>query len=236
MFNVTEFKSRLDAYGGPARKNLFFMEIYGSNSSYIEDEALRFFCKTVTMPGINLDTTSYNPRNFGMGEIMTTGQTPDPLSAIFIMDDNQRVMSFFHEWMQQISNYDTSQGLNTGMRNNSDHLPYELGYKDDYSKNMVIRQFSIGNRPMQYVCELTKVFPIQISPIDLSWEDNNTYSTLSVNFSYKNIRFSANMSEYEESRRARSGIDYFRSIGDVATMSVNDLVNAETRISTGDRR
>lgn len=229
MFNINQFKSKINDYGGPARSNLFFVEIFGNESNYIPSETLRFFCKSVTFPGINLDVAQYNPRNFGMSESMPSGITPDPLSCMFIVDNEQRVTSYFHEWARQIVNYDASQGFDKGTPSNSEHQVYEVEYKNRYSKRMIIRLFSIGNRVMQYVCDLSEVWPTQVSGFNLSWEENDTYITLPVNFAYKTINFSANDPTYAQSRRSEGGLDFFTSIGETAPLSIQKLVNTETR-------
>lgn len=205
----------MDRYGGPARQNLFVVELSPTNSEFIPVNDLRFFCKTVSVPGINLNVAEYKPYGFGLDQAMPMGLNKDPLTCIFMLDSNHRVLSFFHEWMQSIVNYDTSRGINAPSGSDPDHLPYEIGYKKDFSVRMTIRIFSSSDRDVFYECVLDGVYPIQVSPLEMSWESNNTISTLPVTFSYSDIKMQGTRAGEVLNNFSRSigYIDRFNSIG-----------------------
>lgn len=203
MFRINEFKSKLDSYGGPQRLNIFTVELFGSNSNYINSADIKFFCKTVQLPGINLNTMPYSPTGFGLQQMMPMGMTPDTFNAVFIMDSNHNILSFFHDWMQAIYNFDYSNGSLAPSYRDEDHLPYELGYKSEYALNMLIRVYSYHDELTYYDYLLTDVFPTQLGSIDLSWDTNDSYATLPVNFSFSSIKVSGTGTGKIENDRTR---------------------------------
>lgn len=221
MFNINEFKSRLDDFGGPSRTGLFVAEFYGSNpdGSRINDESLRFFCKSITMPGINFSVMDYSPRNFGMPESVPVGFGATALNALFIMDSDHQIMTFFHEWAQNVGNYNALDGFYQGNPRSNNQLAYEFNYKEDYALSMIIRHFSTGPDSIGYMnsyeCVLNGVYPTEISPVNLSWETASDPATLSVNLTYSKFKFTGTQSGVN-SPRGNSIIDYYTDLGDVS--------------------
>ena len=54
VFNLNDFKAKLEQYGGPAKKNLFTVEFVSNNQTQIERDLI-FFCKDINLPGLQLD-------------------------------------------------------------------------------------------------------------------------------------------------------------------------------------
>lgn len=227
-FNINEFKSKMDQYGGPAKNNLFLLELGSTDSSFIDSRDLRFFCKSVTMPGVNLSVADYNPRNFGLSEKIPVGINQDPLNAVFILDNSHRVISFFHEWMRFVLNFNGNGIYNTNTRN-TEQLPYELNYKSDYAVSMFIRHFSTTGVGQFYDCRLEGVYPTEIQPAALSWDDGEV-STLSVNFSYSSIEFIGYPYDVSQTTTSEAQgqrlIDYYKSIGNNA-LAIQQEVNTQ---------
>lgn len=218
-FNLNQFKSKLNQFGGPAKNSLFVVEFYDTNSDYVGNRELSFFCQTVTVPGINIATTEYNPRNFGMSESIPTGMTHTQFNAVFICDSQHRIVSFFHEWLRNVLNYEDSGDF--ANPRNSEQLPYEINYKSDYAVNAAVKQYSTDAsefNPKFYTCELTGVYPTDVSLSTFSW-DSSDYTTLSVNFSYSSIKFKNQLPKNIERSSETPGtrlIDYYTSIGSVS--------------------
>lgn len=215
-FNINQFKSKLDQFGGPAKNNLFVVEFYNTDSDFVGNRELSFFCQTVTVPGINLSTADYNPRNFGMTESIPTGMTHTQFNAVFLCDSQHRIVSFFHEWIRNVVNFEDT-GDFTNPRN-PEQLPYEINYKSDYAVNASVKQYSTDAyefNPKFYECELTGVYPTDVATSTFSW-DNGEYTTLSVNFSYSSIKFKNQLPkniERSSEVRGRRLVDYYTSIG-----------------------
>ena len=60
---------------------------------------------------------------------------------------------------------------------------YKVGYKKDYSTDIIIQQLNMKNLPVHGV-KLEKAFPINMSPIDLSNATENDYVRMTVTFAY----------------------------------------------------
>ena len=196
-FSIDAFKSAMDRYGGPARNNIFSVQFSslqtGSawETSEFNSRDLMFFCKAVTLPGISLSVFDYRPTNIEMPQSVPFAMNHEQLECVFIVEDQHKVYSYFHNWMQQIINYNTD-GLSGGAvqspSNDTNYyqMPYELGYKKDYVQTMTIRKYSksptLNND--NYTCSIYGVYPTSIGSTTLSWDENDTYTVLPVSFSY----------------------------------------------------
>lgn len=243
VFNIQEFKSKMNQYGGPALTNLFVVELYSSNSDFVPNGDIRFFCKTASLPSLTFDSIDYKPNTIGIPQAMPTGMGSDPIECVFMLDSDHKIMSFFHEWGQNIFNYDVSNGLYAPNSRDQDQLPYELGYKkgpSGYSMRMSIKHFSPHNPESYYECILEDVYPKTIGGINLSWEENDTPATLPVSFSYSSFKMSATSTGPIENARSRGFgyLDDFASIGQrgQAFNTINrnntlqNIVNRVTRV------
>jgi len=237
-FNINEFKSRLDRYGGPAKTSLFTVELTGPN---IQDNELLFFCKNVTLPGIDVETISYRQNGIDLPQSMPTAINREPLSCIFMLDSEHRVLSFFHTWMQRVVNYSTQGGNFASV---DDQLPYELGYKDEYSCRMVIKYYSndaASTETKFYEVVLDGVFPITVQSIDLAWENNDSFATLPVAFTYSRIQYSSEIRGIPSERNTRGNglLDLISNIGQVGQLvnqqlvpqGIQDAINTYTRVT-----
>lgn len=195
-FNINTFKSKVfnTKYGGLGRPTFFELRVSGlpgpiDTSDRISDD-LRFFCTTASFPGISLTTFNYYPDSIGLPQSVPTGIEYAPLSAIVLLDDNHKIISFFHRWMQAVYNFDSIDKLSPRAAD-SNHFPHEIGYKKDYSCKIDIINYSAHNPNNFYQFELFDAYPYQFSPLDLSWDMDNAISRASVQFSYSKFRVKA---------------------------------------------
>jgi hypothetical protein len=216
-FNINEFKSVMNKYGGPSRKNLYVVEIaslpLGNDGMSVRD--LRFFCQSAAIPGLNYTVADYYPNGFGVRHSIPTSYQPDPFNAVFMLDSDHMVLRFFHRWMQAVLNYNYADGPFSQVGN---QLPFEIGYKSDYATNITIKHFSTnstGEFDQFYQYDLFDVFPTQISGVDLSWADNDSFATATVNFAYSHIAFSGAVkgSPTERFSRGTGLLELINSIG-----------------------
>ena len=178
---IQEFKSK---FKNPARNNLFYVRLTNiGKKGDMSPNDLEFFCKSVTIPGFNLKTFDYSSTNYGLTQMIPFGLNSEPLNCTFMLDSEHKVLDYFHHWMNDIVKYD-KRNIKTSIRDQ-----YELGYIEDYGATMEIYQLSSdgtyeGDR---YVTRLTDVFPTNISSISMSWDENDSYATLPIQFSYSSI-------------------------------------------------
>ena len=239
-FNINEFKSTLNKYGGPSRKHLFVVEITNvppfNDGMSLRD--LRFFCQTAQAPGINVTVTDNYPNGFGVRQSIPTQMTHTPFNAVFMLDSDHKVIRFFHQWMQSVVNFDYTRG---GYSSINDQLPYEVGYVKDISTRIVIRSYSTdSNGYYEYVLE--DAFPTEVSGETLSWSDTDTYATATVNFAYSHLSVSGfKPGTYTE--RDTRGTGYLELINRIGTSgqlinqgnlptSIQDAINSFTNFNT----
>lgn len=198
MFNINEFKSRIEKHGGPARTSLFVVS-FGANGripEFISTDDIKFFCQTITMPGVNLDLLQYKQGGIGYPEFMPMNSTPDTLNGLFMLDSNHRIMSFFHNWINSIINVSGEAGPSPrGLER------HEINYKSEYTTTMAIDFFSAYDQNRVYKCIYEGVFPTQVGSLNLNWGDNDSIATLPINFSFNKMIYSGFESISSENSR-----------------------------------
>lgn len=187
-FNINEFKSTINRYGGNARTSLFEVTISGVpvSTGIISEGDLRFFCQSVSVPGINLDTVLHKASGFGFPESIPMSVQPDTLNTVFMLDSNHRVITFFHRWISSVMNIggirsDTSTGLPL----------HQIEYKNRYTaSSLLVRHYSTHDPFRAYEYRYEGVYPTQVSPIELAWANKDTIATATINFSYSKMIYS----------------------------------------------
>jgi hypothetical protein len=239
-FSVSEFKSKLQKHGGVARKNLFVVEIYDNgltSQPIIEPGDLRFFCKTTSLPGINVVVQDYFPNGFGVRQSIPTAASTGDVNLVFMLDSDHKVLSFFHRWMQKVVNYDVSSGIFSAV---DDQLPFEFGYKNEYTTTISIKFYSTDSE-QYYEYILYDAFPTQVSPVDVSWDDNDSYATMTVNIAFSNMKVTAARIGTPSSRNSRGQglLEFLNSVGRTAQLinqnsklpkTIQDSINSFTRV------
>lgn len=243
-FNITDFKSTFERFGGPARASLFEVRISklprGINS-LVGPRDFRFFCQTVTIPGLNIEqATSVNVGQ--KAQIFPVGVTNETVNTVFMMDSDHQILSFFHSWMQNVVNYGTEAGMYSSV---DGKLPYEIGYKDEYSTDITIHHYTTDSfENSYYETKLEKAYPISIGDVNLSWSDNDSFLTLPVAFSYERIQYSGELAGSNSSalNRGNGLLDIIGAVAGFADVvkqtvnqnsrprSVQDAVNRLTRV------
>ena len=238
-FNINEFKSNVNKFGGYAHPGLF--QVIFTNtppvSSTAEARDLSFFCTAVNTPGMQVNTVNYEavaqrPKAFPMS------MNSEPVNAIFMLDSNHQILSFLHGWMQRVINYSTVGG---NFAEIDEQLPYEMGYKDEYSCRMTIRHFSThGNGSTYYETILDNVFPVAIGDVELDWSQKDTPASVAVGFAYDRIQYSGERAGIPTSRlnRGLGLLDLITTIGIISQtfdlgfrpQSVQDAVNKFTSV------
>lgn len=240
-FSINEFKSQMDWFGGPARGSLFELQIvnFPGVKSRANSRDLVFFCKNAIIPGVVLQTASYEPVA-QMRKLMPVGWNVEPVQTLFMLDSDHQVLSFFHSWIQNIINYSTAKGAFAEV---DGKLPFEIGYKDEYSANIIIRQYSTNYEKtgQYYEVVLRNAYPMMIGDVDLSWENNDQYSVLPVSFQYDEIEYAGEKIGSPTARFGRGNgiLGLLNQIGafgqligqDLVPRSVQDAVNKYTRVT-----
>jgi hypothetical protein len=185
-FNISNFKTTIDKYGGPARTSLYEVRIYKgreTNSALDPQTEFQFFCQRANFPGIKIETAAMTAVS-QRPALFPTVITNEPLALTFMVDSDHQILSFFHNWIQRVLNYSTKDGTFGAIgEGTAAQFPYELGYKDDYACRMAIRHYStesLGEKYYEVVLE--DVYPYAISDMELSWAETDTVLAVRVDF------------------------------------------------------
>jgi hypothetical protein len=247
-FNIQQFNSKVKKYG-LAKNNLFIVEIGipPAVRAELRDipviNDIRFFCRNVTLPEMDLITTDIQPQGFGALQRRPQAMNFPILPAIFMMDSEFGVMKFFHRWTQAIINYDTSSG-NRGVVNNQ--LPFEMGYKKEYETTMKITVYSYGGgggKNNVYEYTFGGVYPVNVGNVAEDWESSADIMVLPVGFTYDTMKVTGAKSPVVqglEGLGANGLLSWFSSINTVAQAikgisrprNIQDAINQITNVST----
>ena len=213
LFNISDFRAKLNKRQGISKTNLFVVDIHAIGDETFADGDLRFFCHSANIPGMSLMVNEYRPRGIGLPDMIPTGFNLEIGSFIFFVDSKLDVMKFFHNWHQRI--------INTNDRSLSAEvdgaLPYELGYKDEYSGTIVIRMYTSGTTANFIEFTMREAFPINIGSVELAWGDTDQFAQIPIAFAASSFETTSQISgrEANESNRAHGVLDFMKSIGSI---------------------
>jgi len=183
-FNISEFSAQINRKG-LAKNNLFFVTITPPNMDVgVPAGDLSFLCRSVQIPGLNIDTTGIQNQGYGRPESRPTGMSFENLETEFMVDSDFGVSRFFHRWVQRVVNYDNSAGYNY---EHQKMLPFETNFKHNYAGTIVVFVYSYGE-DMKYRYEFQNAFPIQTGSVTHAWADQTEVLTMPISFAYDSYR------------------------------------------------
>jgi hypothetical protein len=165
-FNLNDFKGALKLEG--ARPTLFSASINFPVGA--SDRDFTFHCKAAQLPGKTIGTIEVP--YFGRKIKVAGDQTFAEWTVTVIHEEKRHadptnVRSNFELWM---SNINTTVGNVRTLSN--------------YKANAAVRQYAkVGGSPIQ-LYSFKGMFPTDISPIDVSWESNDTIEEFTVTLQY----------------------------------------------------
>jgi hypothetical protein len=192
LFNIDEFYAELAARGTikTSKFKLFFTlpPCFDGDpeQSYfkglVRDMELRV-CQA-EIPGITHNTVNVNRYGYGSADKQPIVPNFGDVQISIIADAAGDFWRFFHKWMNKVINSDVSSGEFYGRTETNvgkDLLPYEIGYKDDYARQVGISWYSDDGTEAQQVV-LNEAFPTAVSEVKLDWGDQGEVVRFMVNF------------------------------------------------------
>lgn len=186
-FNIEEFKSVIGSKG-VLPTNLFLVTLQSAGlSSSVNNIAtaqglggtgleMSFFCMKTDLPGLDLMTETNIIHGTGPVEVFPYSMAFTDVDLQFIGDARGQILSFFHNWMNSIVDFNAN-GLNT----RSSRF-YKVSYKETYVCNIEIVVFDPhSNQIMRY--NLIDAFPTRLGQIAMSW-DQTSFMNINVSFKY----------------------------------------------------
>jgi hypothetical protein len=193
-FNIQNFSSKVSSLG-VAKNNLFVVtlttprRLNNLSQATISTENLSFLCHSAVLPGIDLGVRTVRPDNLGTAQRRPNGVVDyNVIPLSFYVDEDFKVMKFFHKWMQGIVNYDASRGK---FNSDNDRLPFEVSYKDDYVSTIMIDVYSGNSFEKKYSYKLNNAFPVSMNDVSLDWGNGAEVMKLGIGFSYDQLQASS---------------------------------------------
>ena len=181
---ISQFKSAL--IGGGARPNLFEVELTTLPDGITWDaDIFRYMCKAAQMPGQNIASIDIPFR----GRIFKVAgdRTIDNWSITVIQDEDFRLRNAFESWTQQIARLDNNLGATDPSAYMVNAKVFQLGRgstpastNSDGTSNTVLKEY-----------EFVDIFPITVSPIDLSYDSGDTIEEFTVEFAVHSVNLVA---------------------------------------------
>jgi hypothetical protein len=134
---------------------------------HIDNQFLRelnFNCEFVSLPGATF-STSDDPLRIGPTKTFPVLQTFERLVIGFISSANMQEFRFFKAWQELIINKKT----------------HVVGYYNDYFASVTISQLDLQDK-VSLKMKVKEIYPIQITPIALSYSSGSQVSKFTVSF------------------------------------------------------
>jgi hypothetical protein len=178
MFSITSFKNSVKI----VRPNLFFAEVTlpsgiataASASNF--NSSFRFRCQATEFPGRTIATN--DDQSFGPTTKFAYDVTYNDLNLQIIASEDMAERKVFETWMDNIvTKSGTSGGNGTGGF---------VRYYNDYAQGGKVTIYQVNDQRVQLAkCTLNGAFPIGIGPMNLTWEEFDSYQRFSVTIAYR---------------------------------------------------
>ena len=160
-FSISNFMSRVDNLGGPAKRHKFSVEVHPppSMKSSVTADTINFLAKTASFPAKALATTDY--RYGGKFSLVVPYETTyEPVSITFMNTANQSPRIFWNDWFNHIQNMTT----------------YNMQYYEKFVGTVELHQYldedeSIDPSNASYSVTLFEAYPKGMSAIEVGWEN-----------------------------------------------------------------
>ena len=213
--NIETLKAELNTTGGLYKPSLYVVQISRKNNiPFFEGgKPLEMvLANSAALPGIQIITNDYKRQGYGTFDRRPFGVMVTDIPITFFVDNNGEVLNAFNKWANDIvfigegtkgkNGIVEEHAINTVQASrpsagvpNSQQL-FEVGYRDDYLST--IRIFCLtgaktneggneadlsGMSMVEYT--LNEAYPIQIGDISVAWNDNDSFATLPVQFTFR---------------------------------------------------
>ena len=238
-FDISTFRSELNALGGVMRTNMFQVEIaVPPFLSNIDSRTLTFFCMATNLPGINLVAKQVQRYGYGPLEKMPFGFDNADISLNFIGDADGVILNFFNDWMRGAVEVSSDSGPNSpvqGRPNQSAPMnPYLVNYKENYQSEVSINVFDSTGNNLAYNVNLNNAFPISVGEIYLNWGNLDNFMIIPVRFSFVDTSYSTN-GPGGLLQLVSNGLSYLENYvgGQIATSTLSQTVDATSSSISG---
>lgn len=203
-FNVEEFRSRLNANKGLMRTNKFHIRIPvpqvllgGAYNGTPVSRYMEFYIQDASMPGYDLVIGNVRRWSYGPNEARPYSGNVNAFQMTINVDGNGDTHELISRWISAIMPHDITRGISGsythgGGTNNQ----YLLTYKNRYATSIEVTAFREDGAPTMSF-ELIEAFPSNITPINVSWGDNNQIAQFQATFQYLDFTKTTNQTQQQ---------------------------------------
>lgn len=170
-FTISEFREAFST--GIARPNLWHAELTNTNANLLIPSKFKFRCERAEIPGrtvATVDDTGSGPTLKLPYEI-----TYNDIEITIICANDMEERKYFEKWIDVIvgnKNESTGGGL--------------ISYYSLFAKGNTLKLSQLDDLNAKKITyTLHDIYPIGISPMNLSWEETNTYQRFNVTMNYR---------------------------------------------------
>jgi hypothetical protein len=178
MFSISAFKNAVKV----VRPNLFFAEVTlpptvaaaAGNNSF--NNTFRFRCQATEFPGRTIATN--DDISFGPTTKFAYDVTYNDINLQIIASEDMIERKVFETWMDNIvTKSGTTGGNGTGGF---------VRYYNDYAQGGKVTIYQVNDQRLQLAkVDLNGAFPIGMGPMNLTWEEFDSYQRFSVTIAYR---------------------------------------------------
>lgn len=134
---------------------------------------INMWCDGASIPGVFSQGPEIRQSGYGPTEKRAISAVFPDVDLTFIVDASSRNWHLFRSWMNLKHNYDGAKGLyqSTSFAGRNPMSYGEIAFPEDYLTNVIISQFSDDGTEQSRVI-LRDAHPVAVSPMKLSWKDD----------------------------------------------------------------
>lgn len=172
MFSITKFKASTKNL----RSNQFFVEVFGVPNTVVGynniNSTLGMRCESTEFPGRSIATS--DDISFGPTVKLAYDMTYADINLGIMSSEDMSERKLFEEWMNAIVTPSRTSG--------GGHIKYY----EDYASSAKVVIYQINEQNTQIAkCTCYGAFPVSIGPINLAWDENDTYQRFAVTIAYR---------------------------------------------------
>ena len=170
-FNVAEFRANM--IGDGARPNLFSVNLLFPSivtNGTTAGQQTTFMAKAAQLPGSTIGTVSQY--YFGRELKFAGNRNFNQWTVTIINDENFNIRNALESWMNSINSHAGNLRASNAVSPTS------------YSSDGLVTQYGKTNSVLKQY-KFVGLFPVDISPIDLGWDQNDSIEEYSVTFDYQ---------------------------------------------------
>jgi hypothetical protein len=181
-FSVQNIKSKIATAQGVMRPNLFLAQVTNPPCLAGNQAASNFLCSSATLPGKMITVQQHRRLGYGTEDRRVTGAIMPDVTLTFYVGNDGQPLTYFNQWLENLFYTDVTKGA-SGISNKGAPV-FTVGYREQYITPIEIIMYDdTQTKYLKYT--LYEAFPMQIGDVALAWSDNDSFSSVAINFTYR---------------------------------------------------